>query len=75
MKKRKEYRGKWCGLPATKISRFMGVSLSKTKRYLYSALEVFGDRFLKDDELLGSLIQEVRNKEELKRIRSCIYDR
>ena len=75
MKKRKAYRGKWCGLPATKLSRILGVSLSKTKRYLYAALEEFGEPFLDDDELLGALIQDIRNNEERKRMRKYLYDR
>lgn len=63
-KKRKPtyYRGQWTKskLSAKCISRLMGVEVTKTKRYLYGLRDNGVDI---TEEVIGQLIQYVRNKE------------
>lgn len=68
-KKRRTYRGKWCDMTATTIAEFMGVHPSKAKRVLYAALEEFGESIYTDKNLMGMMIQQVRNREEIKDIK------
>lgn len=65
--KRGRYYGKYgSGYTARSIAKLCGCEVTKIKRHLY-ALKAAGCD-LKDDDLIGSLIQLIRNKRDLKEI-------
>jgi 3-dehydroquinate dehydratase len=66
MKRRK---GKWGGYPATELAALMGINVTKAKRYLYALKDHFKDI---DVDVVGMMIQEVRNREELKRVKRLL---
>jgi len=74
LKKRKRYRGKWTEscLSAVVISKLLGCSLLKTKRLLYELSDKLGTL---DEDMIGMLIQEVRNQNDLRMVNKVVYKR
>ncbi len=67
--KRGRYSGRYGGsLTAKTISKLCGCEVTKIKRHLYAMKEAGID--VKDDEVIGSLIQLIRNKRDIKVIQA-----
>lgn len=69
---KKEYRGKWAGLTAIKVSGLAGCSVSKMKRILYKFKGFEKLSLEEQEEVVGRVIKEVRVDAELKKIRSLL---
>ena len=67
MVSKKVYKGKYTSseLSAVIISKLMGCHVTTTKKILYRIKETFGEL---TEEMVGMIIQEYRNKEDLKRL-------
>lgn len=63
MSNRKEYRGSWAGLTSVKISKFLGCSVSSTKKLLYTLERKMGSREEIDESTIAELIFQVKLRE------------
>ncbi len=65
---KKEYRGSWAGMTSVKISKFLGCSVSTTKKLLYSLEKQLGSRSAVDERVIAKLILELELKRYEKEI-------